>query len=156
MRNSLLIAFLVLAAFFAMAQQKPAAKTKSAPAANPAADSGRLPTEAEVDAFMKATFGYDAQLTWKIVSIKPSEAEGLAEVTVEISGPQGQGTQRFFVSEDGKHAVVGDIISFGKHPFEQARLQLEKKVTGPSRGPANAPVLVVEFSDLQCPDCKEA
>jgi protein-disulfide isomerase len=155
MRNSLLTAFLVLAGFLAMAQQKPAAKTKSAPAAK-AADSTRLPSEVDVDAFMKATFGYDPQLTWKIVSIKPSDAQGLAEVNVEISGPQGQGTQKFFVSEDGKHEVVGDIIPFGAHPFEQARRILEKKASGPARGPANAPVLIVEFSDLQCPHCKEA
>ena len=105
---------------------------------------------------MHETFGYNPQLTWKIVTIKPAEAKGLAEVYVQISSPEGQGEQKFFVTEDGKHAVVGDVIPFGKHPFEAARLELQKKATGPARGPANAPVWIVEFSDLQCPHCKEA
>jgi protein-disulfide isomerase len=155
MRNQLLTFFLMIVCTLSLAQQKPAAKLKSPN--QPAGHSGaNLPSEDVVNGFLQQTFGYDSQLTWKIVSIKPSEAEGLAEVNVLMSGPQGQGTQRFFVSEDGQHAVVGDIIPFGKHPFEQTRLQLEKKVTGPSRGPVNAPVTVVEFSDLQCPHCKEA
>lgn len=146
--------FLLLLSTLLLAQQKPAAKS-AAPASAKTHDAV-LPSEEEVNEFMHATFGYDPQLTWKIVSIKPSEAEGLAEVIVLISGPQGQGTQRFFVSADGKHAVVGDVIPFGAHPFETARATLEKKASGPSRGPANAPVLLVEFSDLQCPHCKEA
>lgn len=152
MRNQLTAALLLFSSIFLAAQQKPSAK----PAAPSKALDAALPSEQEVNAFMHATFGYDPQLTWKIESIKPSEAEGLAEVNVLMSGPQGQGTQRFFVSEDGKHAVVGDIIPFGAHPFEAARTTLEKKATGPSRGSATAPVMLVEFSDLQCPHCKEA
>jgi protein-disulfide isomerase len=73
-----------------------------------------------------------------------------------MSSPQGQGGQKFYVSADGKHAVVGEILPFGRHPFEETRLDLKKKVTGPARGPADAPLMVVEFSDLQCPHCKEA
>src|SRR5262249_36864625 len=115
-----------------------------------------LPAEDEVSGFLQQTFGYDPQLTWKIVSIRPSEAEGLAEVNVLISGPQGQGTQKLFVSEHGRHAVVGDIIPSVRQPFAGARWQLEKKVPGRSRGPARARFLVLEFSDLQCPHCKEA
>ena len=115
-----------------------------------------MPSEEEVNGFLQAQVGWEPQTTWKIVSIKPSKAEGLAEVVVQISGPQGQGGQTFFVSADGKHAVFGDIVPFGKHPFEETRLELEKKAKGPSRGTATAPVTIVEFSDLQCPHCKEA
>ena len=149
------VAFTLAAFTLGQAQQKPSSKTKPAGALGTHATEN-LPSEDEVNAFLRATFGYDPQLTWKIVSIKPSEAQGLAEVTVAMSSPQGQGGQKFFVSQDGKHAVVGEIIPFGAHPFEKARVDLEKKANGPSRGSATAPVLLVEFSDLQCPHCKEA
>ena len=153
------IAILVLAYCISAVAQQPAAKPKTATTSSTSHAGGAdvvLPSEEMVNAFMQQSFGYDPQLTWKIVSIKPSKAEGLAEVNVQISSPQGQGTQTFFVSADGKHAVVGEIIPFGKHPFESAKLELQKNATGPARGPANAPVNVVEFSDLQCPHCKEA
>ena len=147
------IALLLVLSFSAFAQQKAPIKPKSA---NAPASASNLPTEEVVNAFMQETFGYDPQLTWKIVSIKPSPAEGLAEVTVQISGPQGQGGQKFYVTKDGGHAVVGEILPFGPKPFEKARLELQKKANGPSRGRADAPVQIVEFSDLQCPHCKEA
>src|SRR5438874_2212078 len=137
MRHKSIAMLVVLLLSFAAAQQKPStttakAKTTSSSAKPEHASSAtKLPTEDEVNGFLQQTFGYDPQLTWKIASIKPSPVEGLAEVNVLISGPQGQGAQKFFVSKDGKHAVIGEIIPFGNHPFEEARLQLQKKVNGP-------------------------
>ncbi len=77
MARSLQTSFLILLfAIFAVAQQKPAATTK--PAVTKSSGGVVLPSEEVVNAFLRQTFGYDSSLSWKIGSIKPSEAEGLA------------------------------------------------------------------------------
>jgi protein-disulfide isomerase len=148
---------LLLAAPVVAQQKSPAHSAKSAVAAPAKAEtSPSLPTEETVNAFLRQMFGYDSSLSWKIAEIRPSDAAGLAKITVIVSSPQGQQLSVLYVTSDGQHALSGDLIPFGVRPFDADRKQLQKGITGPSRGLANAPATIVEFSDLQCPHCKEA
>jgi protein-disulfide isomerase len=167
MHRTLLAAPLWLGALIAQsafAQTQPTLTQRPAekPAAKPAASSSAaacttvLPTEDTVNSFLFQTFGYDPTITWKIADIRPSEMPGLAEVSIVITTPQGANSNRLLVGSDGKHAISGDLLPFGAHPYQDAREKLEKGINGAVKGPATAPVTVVEFSDMQCPHCQKA
>jgi len=151
------ICFLLLASSLGAAQSTPAEPAPAKPAAKLGTHAtADLPSEATVDSFLHQQFGYQADLTWKISGIRPSPVAGLAEVTVVLASPQGQQLSKFYVSPDGEHALVGEIIPFGARPFDPAKQKLQKGITGPERGPKDAAVTIVEFGDLQCPACKAA
>jgi len=158
MHRTLFAALLLSGIAIAQTQSAPPAKSPAKPAAASAAGgiSAVLPTEDTVDSFLFQMFGYDPTVTWKVTDIRPSEVPGLAEVSLVITNPQGSNQNRLLVSGDGKHAISGDILPFGAKPFDDARAKLEKGVNGPAKGPAKAPVTIVEFSDMQCPHCAKA
>jgi len=158
MHRTLLAALLLSGIAIAQTQSAPPAKSAAKPAAASPAGGGAtiLPTEETVDSFLSQMFGYEPTVTWKVTDIRPSEVPGLAEVSVVITNPQGSNQNRLLVSADGKHAITGDILPFGARPFDDARAKLEKGLNGPAKGPAKAPVTIVEFSDMQCPHCAKA
>ena len=123
----------------------------------PGEGSGPRPSDAAINNFVRqATGGVNPSITWSIVEVKPRAVSGLTQVAVVVSTPQGQVPVQFLVTPDQKHALRGEEIPFGSDPFAADRARLDKSVNGPSRGPANAPLMIVEFADLQCPACKSA
>ena len=56
------------------------------------------------------------------------------------------------VSDDGKYAIFGAVEDLSSDPFAGVMKKISLKGK-PAKGPANAKVTIVEYSDFQCPFC---
>ncbi len=96
-------------------------------------------------------FGPEAKLTFG--PFKETPVPGLLETTVELKVEENQQTATLYVSKDGKYLFRGELSDLTKDPLAEARAKLQTK-DSPVLGDPKAPVKVVEFSDFECPVCR--
>ena len=130
------------------------------PPVDPANFTAAAPTKADVEAFLKTSWGYDENRVWEVFAIQKTNAPGVSKVQVllaEKQNPQQVANLTFFVTPDGKHLISQDsVLDFGARPYENNYRILQQRADGPSRGAAGKQFELVEFADFQCPHCKEA
>jgi protein-disulfide isomerase len=143
----------------------PAPASPAAPPADPfppvnmkyfTADS---PSGDTVNGFLRSLWGYDPNRLWRVAGIQKTATPGVSKVIVYVTDKSTNArvqSTAFYVMPDGKHAIADTMIEFGMNPYAEKRKLLQERANGPAQGPAEKDLLIVEFSDLQCPHCKEA
>jgi protein-disulfide isomerase len=135
----------------------------SFPPVDPANFTATSPTRQTVEDFLHAFWGYDASRVWQVQAILPTQAPGVSRVLVLVkaAAPQAKDKDQiaqlsFFTLPDGKWLVADQLLPFGSKPFENYREILKANASGPSKGAAAKDLELVEFSDFECPHCKDA
>lgn len=125
---------------------------QSAAAVAPAGDQAQLIKSTE--AFVRNLFawGPDFKLTIGPLASSPSPDFYVAPIHVTVNGQTDTGT--VYVSKDGKTFLRGEMFDMAANPFADnlAKLHIDGN---PSQGPSDAKITLVEFSDFECPHCRE-
>ena len=146
------IACLVLAGFGALLAQN--APKKPAAGESKAADAPFKLDKPKLEAYLRHLFVWPPPIELTIADPVPSPIPGLYEV--KIRGSQGEASQEeiFYVSADGKQVLRGSIYDLAKNPFKEDLDKLKTEYQ-PSFGTPGAPVVIAEFSDFECPYCRQ-
>ena len=124
------------------------------PVARPADTKKSALDKATLEAYVRHLSVWGPQIKVEIGDPKPSPLPGMLEVTVHASAGNASQDEVFYVSKDGQKMVLGAVYDVKENPFK-ADLDKLKTDLQPSFGTPGAPVVLVLFSDFQCPFCKE-
>ncbi len=117
-------------------------------AAQPALDMAAL------EAYVRHLFIWNPEIKVAFSEPKPSGVAGLQELVVSAAGEGRSEQHRLLVADDGRAAILGTLFRLDQNPF-QADLDRISLGSGPSLGSPEAPVVLVLYTDFQCPYCRE-
>lgn len=128
-------------------------QTPSATVGQPApAEESQIIRSSEV--FIRNLFTWGPEYKLKLGPLTPSPAPEFYSLPIEVTFQGQNEAATFYVSKDGKTFIRGEMFDMAADPFAANRAKL--KIDGnPSRGPVGARVTIVEFSDFECPHCRE-
>jgi protein-disulfide isomerase len=145
--RSAIVAFLFL--MTACGDESRTVSSVTTPAPDDATVAGR------VVAYFEKSVSAPPGIHFQVTKLEDSGIPGWRKGVLQAS--LGQQTQDvgFYVSADGHYLLRGEAVDLTIDPLKQVSSKI--KLDGePTRGPKDAKVTIVEYSDFQCPYCERA
>ena len=106
-----------------------------------------------MEAYIRHLFVLKPEIKVQVADPKPAQVEGFFEVVVHASLGEASQDFTFLVTKDGKKILQAAVYDINSNPFKPDLDKLKTEFQ-PSLGTPGAPVVLVAFSDFECPICK--
>jgi protein-disulfide isomerase len=110
-------------------------------------------TQKTVEAYLRHLYAFGPDVQLVVRPPKPTPIDGMLEANIDLTINGNKQTVKFYVSKDGKFLFQGELSDMTKDPLAQNRAQIQMN-DAPSLGDPKALVTLVEYSDFECPVCR--
>jgi len=102
--------------------------------------------------YLRQRFGILDAVKLTMTDLRDTAFPDYYETTVTVDDGKSKQSQPLFISKNLRYMVEGSIFNLNGDPREEIERLISLR-DQPAVGPANAPVTLVEYSDLECPVC---
>jgi protein-disulfide isomerase len=129
------------------------APTAFAQQTSTAAAPATSPTQKSVESFLRYYYALGPDVTIAVGTPVELGSSGLLEVPVEVKTAEGSNRVNMWLTKDGRYLLRGDMSDITTDPLAETVAKIQT-ANAAVVGDPKAPITVVEFSDFECPVCR--
>ncbi len=108
-----------------------------------------------LEVFLRRAAGVPPEVNIEVRGFEKAPIEGFKKATFVVATPGGTREIPFYLTQDDRYIIIGDLIDTKVNPLEENMKKMSLK-DEPTMGASEAKIIIVEYSDFQCPYCKSA